>query len=137
MNSVGGGLGIRFIEEPLSASSQTPKKRSVLIAVRCDLTHSAAGVALPKSEQVGAAVIYRSSDSGATFAAHGSLSDWTSETDLIFPISIQSAGEGSKRVVLAVSRYQTRHFVASTHKQSPPQLDFQGYYLTYYCCFVF
>ena len=54
---------------------------------------------LPKPEQVAAAVAYRSGDRGSTFAAHGSLSDWTSETDLIFPNS--SAG-----VVLAAARYQ-------------------------------
>ena len=41
--------------------------------------------ALPKSSVVSAAVIYRSSDSGKTFAIHGSLSDDTSEADLHFP----------------------------------------------------
>ena len=99
LNSVGGGLGIRFTEEPAPASG-SGSARGVLIAVRNELTHTAAGVALSKPEQVAAAVVYRSGDRGSTFAAHGSLSDWTSEADLIFPNS------STPDVVLAGSRYQ-------------------------------
>jgi hypothetical protein len=98
-NSVGGGLGIRFTEEP-APSSGSGSALGVLIAVRNELTHTVAGVALSKPEQVAAAVVYRSGDRGSTFVAHGSLSDWTSEADLIFPNS------STPDVVLAAARYQ-------------------------------
>ena len=112
LNSVGAGLGIRFTEEPVSLSS-SGSARGVLIAVRSELTHTVAGVALPKSEQVGAAVIYRSTNSGRTFVAHGSLSDWTSEADLIFPNSTASGRGNALPVVLAAARYQgPTHFAS-------------------------
>ena len=117
LNSVGAGLGIRFTEEPAPASS-SGSARGVLIAVRSELTHTVAGVALPKSEQVGAAVIYRSTNGGRTFVAHGSLSDWTSEADLIFPNSSSASGPSGNMlpVVLAAARYQgPTHFASARY----------------------
>jgi len=119
-NTVGGGLGIRFREAPAAVSSAgvdlsgpAAAEKTVLFAVRNELMFTPDGKPLPKSKSwhgkgaggaVSSAVIYRSTDSGRTFVILSSLSDATSETDLIFPTQVPG------QVVLAVARYQTRHF---------------------------
>ena len=46
---------------------------------------------------------------------HGFLSDDTSEADLLFPAASTSGGDASTRRVLAVARYQTKHFASARY----------------------
>eukprot|EP01052_Picozoa_sp_SAG31_P047796 SAG31_NODE_9723_length_1237_cov_1.077329_2_plen_292_part_00 len=112
---MGGGLGIRFSEEPTPQMLPQVGSRGVLFAVRNELRFTANGMPLRLSEVRSAAVIYRSTDSGTSFSIHGHLSDATSEVDLIFPSTRADVGNASASLVLAVARYQTHHFASARY----------------------
>lgn len=114
-NSVGGGLGIRFTEGTVPDDDGNDVT-AVLFAVRNQEEFTAEGHPIPKSAQASYAVIYRSTNSGRTFAVHGRLSNNTAEADLlVLPRAAPGANAQLAGTVVATSRYQTRHFASARY----------------------